>query len=627
MTAGWLLEGLTAALLIGVAATLGWHLAHRRPGFGNRLVFDAGSTVLATTLADVLGRGLADVLLPLVTFVTTYVAAQLVMHAVRRRLSGFRSRWLHDTALSIAILVASMAVARFLASVWVQPHWAPWLALLPAIRVGMLAGSLTTRRRLRERRQRQRPVPERVRDHAASALAATLPEGTPGGHLWRTEALSRAMADRLGTDGNESRLLSHASLLHHAGRLAYEDRSVDIHPSVNERTVEQLGFDSEVCRILEHARERWNGTGPLRLRGEYISRAGRILAVADRYDQLAHGNGGTRSHSMTMALLRSESDGRFDPLMFEILEDLSERLESTGADMTRQDAPSEPYGRARLVLGEHDLRTLYSIERATALPIGRHERLTLVAGLLRTIVPFDRLAVDVPGSATFRYGDRKGSGEQRIVALNDGQRHVGTLRLTGKVLCDSQIERLDRVGASIAAMLAREDGCRHEGNHTDPETGLPNARFLRRRLEQRMPGGRHVPAKFGLIAVHVRRLARLERIHGRDWSRRYLLEIARRLAQACDRVETLVRLGPDQFIVLTGESRGGELVRRWHDLVEEVSGTNVAIDSYVEAIQLDAAHAAHPLEGNSLEDLLATLESRLTGRVAGVVPFPNRHVG
>jgi diguanylate cyclase (GGDEF)-like protein len=328
-----------------------------------------------------------------------------------------------------------------------------------------------------------------------------------------------------------------------------------------------------------------------------------------------------------MALLRNESAGRFDPLMFEILDELGERLDATQADLTKRTSSVEPVGRARLLQGERDLRTLYSIDRAAQLPIGRHERLTLIAGLLRTIVPFAQVQVDVPGGETFHYGDRESGIHDRTVALSDGPENVGVLKLTDNGLSDPQLERLDRVATMIATMIVRDRQQRIEETLTDTVTGLPNARFLRRALDQRIPSAGQAAPAFGLIAVHVRRLGQLERRYGRGWTERYLSSVARRLAGACNEHETLARLGPDQFIVLTGESGGGELVRRWHALVDDVTRPALDLDGQSEEIHLDAAHAAYPVDGDRFEALLATLEARLTGPAACVVPFPKSRVG
>jgi diguanylate cyclase (GGDEF)-like protein len=627
--AAWQIDGPAAAMLVGVIAALGSGLLGRTQGLGGRFAFDAGATALAVIAAEGMARRLDTGIEIGIVFAATLVLIQGGLHGLRRRFAGHRPRRLLRHGLfSVMIPGISVAAAWVLVWVWQRPEYRLWLALLPALRVGMILGTLATTWRARPPRSGAPPAPDRLRDKTAAALAQALPEGAPGGHLWRTQALSVALAERLGSDPDEIRLLSQASLLHHVGQLAYDDSSVEVHPRVVAKTVEQLGFAGEVRTILEHSRECWDGRGPRGLCGERICRGARILAVADRYDQLAHGRTCARNHSMTMALLRNESGGRHDPLMLEILDELSDRLEATAADLTRPPRVAGSNPDARLVRGELDLRTFYSIERATHLPIGWHERLTLVAGLLRSAVPFSQLRLERASGESFCYGDRLGGDEERSVSLIDDGRRVGLLRLSGDTLQTAHDEHLNRIAPLLAAMIGRDARARAAESLTDPATGLPNARFLRHALAQRIPATGHAAPGFGLIALQVRGLAALSERHGRDEADRYLVAIARRITSACGERETSVRLGPDQFIVLTGECRGGELVQRWNELVESVASEPVELDGREEAVRIDAAHAAHPLDGSDLETLLRTLESRLTGSTtARVVPFRRRHAG
>jgi diguanylate cyclase (GGDEF)-like protein len=213
------------------------------------------------------------------------------------------------------------------------------------------------------------------------------------------------------------------------------------------------------------------------------------------------------------------------------------------------------------------------------------------------------------------------------VALIDGDDAVGRLTLTTAEEPDACCsDRLTRTAALLARMIAA-DG-RAGGNLTDPATGLPNAGYLRRALARLVPACEHSAAGFGLIALHVRDLGRLTERRGKDSADRFLRTVARRLAAACDEGETALRLGPDQFIVLTGENRGGELVRRWHALVEQLGRDPIELDGGGETVRLDAAHVANPLDGDRLDVLLAALESRLTGSTAAtILPFRDRRAG
>ncbi len=630
VAAAWVIEGTGAAMLVAVVATVGSGLTRairRTPG---RLAYDAGSAALALAAADGLAATAGGSALVMTAAFGLVLAA---FQAIRRLLAGTAgTRWLRNASLTGAILVAGYAASWMIVTIWSQPSLRFWLVAAPAFRLGAFVGSAIAALRRRKRRCRQLTAHSRLRDRTAAALARTLPEGASGGHLWRVEALCAALAERLGAEPVEIRRLRQAALLHHVGRLAYDDAEVEVHPRVIETTIGQLGFSHEVREILIESQEHWNGDGPRGLRGERICRSARILAVADRYDQLAHpASGSTRPHAEALTWLRSDPGERFDPLMFEILDELAEPLEATASDLTR---PADPAHRTpchtRLVDAERDLQTLYSIERAAALPIGLRERFTLIAGLLRTVVPFERLCIEVNNGDEFRYGDRDTATEERTLALSHEGETVGRLTISAEgaeTLGPARTERLERVGVVLAGLIAAEDPA-ESGGMTDPATGLPNARYLKRVLALRIPERGQTGPGFGLIAFHVSRLSELARNHGRAAADRFLYTVAQRLAAACDERETLVRLGPDQFLVLTGESRGGELVRRWHTIVDRAVADPVVLSGGDVPIRLDAAHAAHPLDGDRLDDLLRTLEARLTGSTTtSVLPFRARRAG
>jgi len=629
--AAWQLDGVASAMLIAVLATAGSRLMCGVRGATTRLAYDVGAAAIAVVAADGIAAQASGQISRAIVFGAVFVLVLSSLHGIHRILAGASGhRVARNGLLTLGILASGIAASWVVVAVWTQPTLRFLLVIFPAVRIGVLIGSRATK--VRERRRRRNPVaPNRICDRAAAALARTLPEGAPGGHLWRMEALCNALAERLGAEPLEIRRLRQAALLHHVGRLAYDDATVEVHPKVVETTIEQLGFSPEVRTIVTESQEHWNGDGPRGLCAERIAPGARILAVADRYDQLAHPPSGTRPHFEAMALLRREPGERFDPLMIEILDELAEQLEATGSDLTRSTtSPAEVSGHSRLVDAERDLQTLYSIERAVTLPIALRERFTLIAGLLRTLVPFERLRIEAEDHDEFCYGDRGSGAGERILVLRHRSEPVGRLAISiseREPLDPARRERLDRVGALLAGMIAA-----HEGSGavrlTDPATGLPNARYLRRILSLRIPDAGQAGPGFGLIALHVGRLGELTERHGKDFADRFLQVLAQRLAAVCDERETLVRLGPDQFIVLTGESRGGELVSRWHALVEQASGEPVRVDGRNEAVRLDAAHAAHPLDGHRLDDLLRTLEARLTGStVASVLPFRDRRAG
>jgi len=327
VVAAWLLQGAGSAMLFAVLATAGSGLISRNRREPSRLAYDVGAVALSVAAADGIATRTFDQVNRGIVFAAVFTLILVSFHGIRHLLSGaVRGRVVRNVLLTVGILAAGIALSWLVVALWTQPALRLWLVIAPAMRVGALIGSATASLRERRRRRQNPTTPNRLRDRTAGALARTLPEGAPGGHLWRVEALTGALAERLGSEPVEVRRLRQAALLHHVGRLAYDDPAIEVHPKVVETTIGQLGFSDEVRTILTESREHWNGEGARGLRGERIARGARILAVADRYDELAHPTTGTRPNAEVLALLRREPGERFDPLMLEILDELSEQL-------------------------------------------------------------------------------------------------------------------------------------------------------------------------------------------------------------------------------------------------------------------------------------------------------------
>jgi len=154
-------------------------------------------------------------------------------------------------------------------------------------------------------------------------------------------------------------------------------------------------------------------------------------------------------------------------------------------------------------------------------------------------------------------------------------------------------------------------------------TGVPNARFLWLESAHRM--GRPSGEGFGLIALRVGGLERVNQKGGNAAVDRLLCQVARRLASGGLNGETLVRFGQDMFVVLTSVHEPGELVCRWHEMAAEIEKPLVdAQNGDVHRLRPTGAHASYPADGDNLDSLMEVLDTRLRfasrpGRV--VLPF------
>jgi putative nucleotidyltransferase with HDIG domain len=215
--------------------------------------------------------------------------------------------WIGALAVSaIAVAVAIRLAERFLPLVALLRFSLAFPDHTPSrARLALRAGSL---RRLEDRAAELRARGEET-DLATAAenvvvIAAglTMHDRKTRGHSERVRALSELIAEQLHLSTAERDQLRWASLLHDCGKLtvdakilnksgkldADEWETIKRHPEEGARIAlplrEWLGDWS--LAIAEH-HERWDGSGyPRGLKGEEISLAARIVAVADSYDAM-----------------------------------------------------------------------------------------------------------------------------------------------------------------------------------------------------------------------------------------------------------------------------------------------------------------------------------------------------
>jgi GGDEF domain-containing protein len=691
VVAAIVLFGPAAALLAAVLAAPVVSLPRarrRRAGTVRRAVFEVSVAALAVTAASGLytrlegpigeppGPGLAG---PLALFATVFAAVDLTLRLLAARLSAGGA---HGARVMrrLAGYTAGLLVAPLLVAAYRFPPTRVGFYAVPLLLLCYALGRRHAEGRAVRRggRRRSAAIYRSITDALTRALVAR--DAEFGEHLRRVRRLCLTVGRRLGLSEGDLEALATGALLHDVGKIAVPERilaeprrltaaemeRVRVHPGVGSDIVEAIGYPYPVHPIVKHHHERWDGQGyPGRLAGDEIPLGARILAAVDCYDALTTDRPYRRAlgRDDATAYLIGESGKMFDPQVVETLLACLPRATQDTAAAREEEMPAE------LPLAERELYAVNEISELVRGSIDLNETLTLVAGKLGGLVPFESLVVLRRGAAPLRWqvsfalGRDAVSLQGRTFSLSSPVDGVATgeieaelrERLAGSasdlrsaavapilqegcatgLLATFGLEgrrfepRERRLLASIAALLA-EALCavhakpdRRFDSLTDPATGLPNARFLRLEAGYRMSVGDSNAAGFGLLAFEA---DALERVPERRAAERLLGAIARRLACACEPGETLVRFGQEQFLVLSGTARSGELVQRFRDLVDAVERQPIPIGAdEAWAPSLCAAHASYPLDGPDLDTLLIRLGARLALARDGtrsILPFP-----
>ncbi len=310
---------------------------------------------------------LASVLPAALAAVSLYYAGTVVSVGLASTLSALKlppRRWWTELAWLAPLYVAGGAVALAIhAAVHYFGHWVFVLGLPFAYvmhrslvnQAGKLAEEV---RRLEERAQASEGLAKLYRS-VLQALANAIDAKDHGTHLHteRVQALTAAVARRLGLEGDDLEALDTAAILHDIGKLAIPDnvllkpgrlaehefRLIQEHAAAGEAILKPIDFGSDVAAIVRHHHEKADGTGyPDGLSGEEIPLGARILAVVDVYDALVSERPYRRAWTSERAIqyLREQAGQSFDR---RVVEALLHVLQSDGLGEHRS-PPTSPLG-------------------------------------------------------------------------------------------------------------------------------------------------------------------------------------------------------------------------------------------------------------------------------------------
>ncbi len=192
----------------------------------------------------------------------------------------------------------------------------------------------TIQRAVREQRLSSEELPyQDLVDILSGLVAKSIERVDPytAGHGERTRKYCKMVAEDFGLDRKTIEHLELGAIAHDYGKIFLDDlgfltkkgpltpaerREMQRHPLVG---AERLGEHPQLKRVVQYVvehHERWDGLGyPFRLRGEEISRPGRILCVVEVFDSLTTRRSykGAWSLQKTIDFFESQSGRAFAP--------------------------------------------------------------------------------------------------------------------------------------------------------------------------------------------------------------------------------------------------------------------------------------------------------------------------
>jgi putative two-component system response regulator len=190
------------------------------------------------------------------------------------------------------------------------------------------------------------------------ALVAEFKDQAVGGHIFRTQELTRRLSDALGMGNSEANAFAKASRLHDIGKVGIPDailskpgslspeefKIITSHTIIGEQILKNNPA-MEIAKIVARSHhERWDGTGyPDGLKAHDIPLVARIVSAVDVFDALASPRPYKKPWSIdeVMAELEAGSGKHFDPKIISVFS----RLLNNGDldDLLLTYKPTDPF--------------------------------------------------------------------------------------------------------------------------------------------------------------------------------------------------------------------------------------------------------------------------------------------
>jgi putative nucleotidyltransferase with HDIG domain len=150
------------------------------------------------------------------------------------------------------------------------------------------------------------------------------------GHSLRVTVYTKRLAQQLGLNESEMRVIEHGVLLHDIGKIGIPDELlrktgklsedecvlVHQHPEIGYRILSSIKFLKGAAQLVCHHHERYDGKGyPRHLKGDQINLGARIFAIADALDDLTSNNSSQTAMGFEAAIRKIEkmSGAQLDP--------------------------------------------------------------------------------------------------------------------------------------------------------------------------------------------------------------------------------------------------------------------------------------------------------------------------
>lgn len=166
------------------------------------------------------------------------------------------------------------------------------------------------------------------------------------------------------------------------------------------------------------------------------------------------------------------------------------------------------------------------------------------------------------------------------------------------------------VARDISDQKRSEEIIRFQHNH-DLLTGLPNRSLLHERLSQLINRARSTGDSFALILIDINRFKLINDTYSQATGDRTLRRFAERLRRCCTQVDTLARIGGDEFaLLMPSENPEKEALAR-AKMISLETATPLRDNGHEIHLSISMGIAIYPEHGGSCEELMKNVDTAL----------------
>ncbi|AZZ45594.1 hypothetical protein C1896_12255 [Pseudomonadaceae bacterium SI-3] len=168
---------------------------------------------------------------------------------------------------------------------------------------------------------------------------------------------------------------------------------------------------------------------------------------------------------------------------------------------------------------------------------------------------------------------------------------------------DSQATGLVYMAYDITERKRTEDQIRHLALH-DPLTGLPNRNLMHDRMNMAINRAMRNNQRVGVMLLDLDHFKQINDQHGHQIGDEVLKAAAQRISGAVRQIDTVIRTGGDEFVVVLGELSRDEDVQRIAESIIEAMRAELVLPGLHLNLSTSIGIAIYPYHGLDLDSLL-----------------------